>query len=87
MVSQLLRRVYILAPPEDEMLHNHSEITKPPLTEPDIKMVYEALAAWCHERRHAIGTQEANEAARELVSWFECGIRDRHKLMQILRYI
>jgi hypothetical protein len=54
------------------MLHNHSEITKPPLTEPDIRMVYEALAVWCQERSHATGTQEASQAASELVSWFEC---------------
>lgn len=69
------------------MLHRHSGITKPALQPEDIEMLYEALSAWCAERNCEVESEPAKEAARELVSWFECGIRERRKLMQIIRCI
>lgn len=69
------------------MRHQHREITKPALGPEDIQLVYEALVAWCLERRCELESVQADEAARELVSWFECGIRERRKLMQVIRCI
>jgi hypothetical protein len=69
------------------MLTLNREITKPVLGQADIDMVYDALVAWCSERQCQIDSDQARDAARELVSWFECGIRDRRKLGQIIRCI
>ena len=69
------------------MEHQHHGIAKPALQPEDIEMVHDALVAWCTERGCDINSDEATDAARELVSWFECGIRDRRKLMQVIRCI
>lgn len=69
------------------MYDGNGEITKPALQPEDIEMVCDALVEWCTERKYSLDSDEAKEAARELVTWFECGIRERSKLMQVIRYI
>ncbi|NKK74038.1 hypothetical protein GFL21_28780 [Rhizobium anhuiense] len=65
----------------------HSEITKPALQPGDIAMLQTVLQGWCQEKSCGIASPAAQHVARELVSWFECGIRDQRKLSGLMRYI
>ena len=65
----------------------HSGITKPGLQPADVAMLRKVLEGWCREKSCEISGPEAQHVARELVSWFECGIRDKHKLMGLMRHM
>ncbi|MBB4255727.1 hypothetical protein [Rhizobium sp. BK008] len=64
----------------------HSGITKPAIRPDDLAMLTDVLEGWCHEKSCEIASPAAKYVARELVSWFECGIRDRQKLAGLMRY-
>ncbi|MGZ2487839.1 hypothetical protein ACVITL_006424 [Rhizobium pisi] len=68
------------------MIH-HSGITKPPLQPDDVTMLTAVLEQWCREKSCGIASPEAQHVAKELVSWFECGIRDRHRLAGLMRHM
>ncbi|EJZ18682.1 hypothetical protein NE852_28320 (plasmid) [Rhizobium sp. Pop5] len=65
----------------------HSGITKPALQPDDLKMLTAVLHEWCREKSCGIASPQAQHVARELVSWFECGIRDRHRLAGLMRHM
>jgi hypothetical protein len=65
----------------------HSGITKPALHLGDIAMLQTVLRGWCQEKSCGIASPAAQHVARELVSWFECGIRDQRKLSGLMRYM
>ncbi|MGR4842331.1 hypothetical protein ACIPSK_06830 [Rhizobium sp. LARHSG275] len=65
----------------------HSGITKPALQPGDIAMLQAVLQGWCQEKSYGITSPAAQHVARELVSWFECGIRDQRKLSGLMRYM
>ncbi|MEI1247046.1 hypothetical protein [Rhizobium aouanii] len=65
----------------------HSGITKPALQPGDIAMLQTVLQGWCQEKSCGIASPAAQHVARELVSWFECGIRDQRKLSGLMRYM
>ncbi|MFS8148870.1 hypothetical protein ATY78_18140 [Rhizobium sp. R635] len=68
------------------MIH-HSGITKPGLQPDDVAMLTAVLRAWCQEKSCGIASPQAQHVARELVSWFECGIRDKHRLTGLMRHM
>jgi hypothetical protein len=63
----------------------HSGITKPSLGPTEIEMLYGILVQWCGERGCELNSDPCREAAKEAVSWYECGIRERDRLFQLLR--
>ncbi|KPH04865.1 hypothetical protein CO657_32895 (plasmid) [Rhizobium acidisoli] len=65
----------------------HSGITKPALQPDDVAMLKTVLRQWCQEKSCDICSPAAQHVARELVSWFECGIRDQHKLSGLMRHM
>ncbi|SCB58739.1 hypothetical protein GA0061105_105208 [Rhizobium aethiopicum] len=65
----------------------HSGITKPALQPDDVAMLTAVLDEWCREKSCGIASSEALHVARELISWFECGIRDRQKLAGLMRHL
>lgn len=65
----------------------HSGITKPALQPDDVAMLSAILEGWCHDKSCGIASPAAEHVARELVSWFECGIRDKHKLTGLMRHV
>ncbi|AIC30610.1 hypothetical protein IE4771_PD00055 (plasmid) [Rhizobium etli bv. mimosae str. IE4771] len=65
----------------------HSGITKPALQPEDIGMLHSVLKEWCREKSCEIGSPAAQQVARELVSWFECGIRNPHRLSGLMRHM
>ncbi|MBX5159208.1 MULTISPECIES: hypothetical protein [unclassified Rhizobium] len=65
----------------------HSGITKPALQPDDVAMLKAVLRQWCQEKSYDIGSPAAQHVARELVSWFECGIRDQQKLSGLMRHM
>ncbi|MBY3034174.1 hypothetical protein HF265_34735 [Rhizobium leguminosarum] len=65
----------------------HSGITKPALQPGDIAMLQAVLQGWCQEKSCVMASPAAQHVARELVSWFECGIRDQGKLSGLMRYM
>ena len=68
-------------------MSQHSGITKPALQPDDIAMLHAVLREWCQEKSCEIGSPDAQHVARELVSWFECGIRNRQKLSGLMRHM
>lgn len=54
------------------------------LSSNDLKMLDGLLKEWCESRRCDILNLEAQEAARELVMWFEFGIDRPHQLRELL---
>lgn len=68
------------------MIH-HSGITKPALQPDDVAMLAAVLQGWCREKSCGIASPQAQHVARELVSWFECGIRDKHRLAGMMRHM
>jgi hypothetical protein len=65
----------------------HSGITKPSFGPVELQMLHGILLDWCEERGCNLDSEPAREAAKEAVSWFECGIRERGRLFQLLRCI
>ncbi|WP_037080636.1 hypothetical protein [Rhizobium sp. CCGE 510] len=65
----------------------HSGITKPALQPDDVAMLKAVLRQWCQEKSYDIGSPAAQHVARELVSWFECGIRNQQKLSCLMRHM
>lgn len=65
----------------------HSGITKPALQPDDVTMLTAVLEEWCREKSCGMASPQAQHVARELVSWFECGIRDRHRLAGLMRHM
>ncbi|MBB4481367.1 hypothetical protein [Rhizobium etli] len=65
----------------------HSGITKPALQPEDIAMLTAVLQGWCEEKSCGIASPAAQHVARELVAWFECGIRDKHRLTGLMRHM
>ncbi|MBP2449238.1 hypothetical protein [Rhizobium leguminosarum] len=65
----------------------HSGITKPALQPDDVAMLKAVLRQWCQEKSCDICSPAAQHVARELVSWFECGIRNQHKLSGLMRHM
>lgn len=65
----------------------HSGITKPALQPDDVAMLTAVLDEWCREKSCDVVSPEAQHVARELVSWFECGIRDKHRLAGLMRHM
>jgi hypothetical protein len=55
----------------------HSGITKPSLAPAEVEMLYGILVQWCVERGCGLNSDRCREAAKEAVSWFEWGIRER----------
>ncbi|MBB5551033.1 hypothetical protein [Rhizobium lentis] len=68
-------------------MRQHLGITKPALQPDDVSMLQAILRGWCLEKSYAITSPAAELVARELVSWFECGIRDKHKLAGLMRHM
>lgn len=68
-------------------MSQHSGITKPALQPDDIAMLHAVLRGWCREKSCEIGSPAAQHVARELVSWFECGIRNPYKLAGLMRHM
>ncbi|MDF0699327.1 hypothetical protein PYR71_23045 [Rhizobium sp. MC63] len=68
-------------------MRQHSGISKPALQPDDVSMLQAILRGWCQEKSYAITSPAAELVARELVSWFECGIRDKHKLTGLMRHM
>ncbi|MBX4994451.1 hypothetical protein ABID08_005884 [Rhizobium binae] len=68
-------------------MSQHSGITKPALQPEDIAMLHAVLRGWCRENSFEIRSPAAQHVARELVSWFECGIRNPHKLAGLMRHM
>ncbi|MBB2823029.1 hypothetical protein [Rhizobium phaseoli] len=68
-------------------MSQHSGITKPALQPEDIAMLHAVLRGLCREKSFEIGSPAAQHVARELVSWFECGIRNPHKLAGLMRHM
>ncbi|QKK26800.1 hypothetical protein [Rhizobium hidalgonense] len=68
------------------MIH-HSGITKPALQPEDVAMLKAVLEGWCKEKSCEIASPAAMHVATELVSWFECGIREKHRLTGLMRHM
>lgn len=51
-----------------------------PIGPDEMQMLHQTLRTWCEERHCELGTPEALEAARELVTWFDYGISERRQL-------
>jgi len=68
-------------------LTQHSGIMKPALQPDDVAMLKAVLRQWCQEKSCDICSPAAQHVARELVSWFECGIRNEHKLTGLMRHM
>ncbi|WP_425348658.1 hypothetical protein [Rhizobium bangladeshense] len=65
----------------------HSGITKPALQPDDVAMLTAVLREWCREKSYSMAGPEAQHVARELVSWFECGIREKRRLAGLVRHM
>jgi hypothetical protein len=85
-IRSLTRRV-LPQPYWEFIMLSHSGITKPCFGPMEIEMLHEVLIKWCGERGCELNSDPAREAAKEAVSWFECGIRERNRLFQLLRCI
>jgi hypothetical protein len=66
---------------------SHSGITKPSMGPVELQMLHGILTEWCAERGCEIDSEAAREAAREAVSWFECGIKEKNRILQLVRCI
>ncbi|WP_088690744.1 MULTISPECIES: hypothetical protein [unclassified Rhizobium] len=54
------------------------------LSSNDLKMLDGLLKEWCESRHFGILDSETQEAARELVTWFEFGVGRPHQLRELL---
>ena len=64
-----------------------SQIKKPALRPADIEMLHAIIVEWCLERNCPLDSPLACEAAKEAISWFECGIKRRDQISQLVRCI
>jgi hypothetical protein len=51
----------------------------------ELNMLQELLRQWCEEHGCDLKDSRASAVARDLISWFEFGIRDRAQLNEIIR--
>jgi hypothetical protein len=51
----------------------------------DIAMLRNILQDWCREQPCALSSQPAQSKAKELVGWFEFGVKDQGELRRIIR--
>ncbi|MDX3925002.1 MAG: hypothetical protein QHC90_04225 [Shinella sp.] len=58
---------------------------KEPIQSEELDMLQELLRQWCEEHDCDIKGPEANSVAKELISWFEFGIKDKARLRKIIR--
>ncbi|MBB4570751.1 hypothetical protein [Rhizobium leucaenae] len=56
----------------------------PPLYPEDVVMMQTLLAAYCEDRCCEKAGVEAQEAARELVYWFQIGVTKQSQLRELL---
>jgi hypothetical protein len=47
-------------------------------------MLHSVLMRWCNERGRGLKTPEASAKARELVEWFEFGVKDPSELKALI---
>ncbi|MEZ2131309.1 MULTISPECIES: hypothetical protein [unclassified Sinorhizobium] len=59
-------------------------VHKRALSSNDLKMLDGLLKEWCDSRHCDVLNMEAQEAARELVMWFEFGVDRPHQLRELL---
>ncbi|AVA24992.1 hypothetical protein [Rhizobium sp. NXC24] len=56
----------------------------PPLYPEDVMMMQTLLRDYCEDRRCENAGDEAQEAARELVYWFQIGVTKQSQLRELL---
>ncbi|PKA40074.1 hypothetical protein N2599_22065 (plasmid) [Rhizobium sullae] len=59
-------------------------LKKRALSSNDLSMLDGLLKEWCESHHYDILNLEAQEAARELVMWFEFGVDKPHQLRELL---
>ncbi|MFP3546820.1 hypothetical protein SB748_25630 [Rhizobium sp. SIMBA_035] len=57
---------------------------KQPLGPDEISMIHGLIKDHCRERALEPGGQEAQEAAKKLLGWFQAGITGQNRLRQLL---
>ncbi|MFS2155280.1 MULTISPECIES: acetyltransferase [unclassified Rhizobium] len=57
---------------------------KQPLGPEEFSMVQGLVKDYCSERSLELACAEAQEAARELLGWFQLGVTDRNRLRELL---
>lgn len=57
---------------------------KPPLRPEEVSMVQGLLREYCADRSLEPSCAEAQEAARELLGWFQIGVTNRERLRELL---
>ncbi|TCR71467.1 MULTISPECIES: acetyltransferase [Rhizobium/Agrobacterium group] len=55
-----------------------------PLGPEEFSMVQSLIRDYCRERMVDPSGGEAKEAARELLTWFQIGVTDQHRLRELL---
>ena len=58
---------------------------RPILGPEDLRMMQTLLQDFCTERGFEISGLDAQEAARELVNWFQIGVTQQSQLRELLR--
>lgn len=56
-----------------------------PLAPEDLEMLRDTLNKWCREERIDINDPRAEEAAVELIDWFQFGLHFPDQLIEMLR--
>ncbi|WP_337267659.1 hypothetical protein [Oryzifoliimicrobium ureilyticus] len=57
---------------------------KDPLEEADLNLLSAILHRWCDAHGHQFNSTESQHKAKELVEWFEFGIKDEAELESLI---
>jgi hypothetical protein len=55
------------------------------ITASDLEMLHSTLQKWCLEKRIDIKDRRAEEAAVELIDWFQFGLKHEDQLIEMIR--
>ncbi|NHT78581.1 hypothetical protein G8E10_23030 [Rhizobiaceae bacterium CRRU44] len=66
------------------MTHSYAFASEP-LSSDDLNLLHGTLRKWCDERGVKITAPEAEQAAVELIDWFQFGLRHEDQLIEMIR--
>jgi hypothetical protein len=69
---------------EASMAHSYA-FGSDPICNDDLELLQETLRKWCVERKVAIDDPAAEQAAVELIDWFQFGLRYEDQLIEMIR--
>ncbi|MBB3660766.1 hypothetical protein FHX15_006037 [Rhizobium sp. BK650] len=55
-----------------------------PLAPADVEMLQGLISEYCQTRNLQLASPQANEAARDLVKWFQIGVTDPERLRELI---